>query len=108
MGDLASMHKRGYGEAVTATELAVTAGQAIGPTFGALMQQLAGFNMLCLLLAAAAVLSGTGCAVCLRHVYDGGSSTSCSTGISEDAGSHSRAKSQSGECCRGLTEALGA
>eukprot|EP00429_Kryptoperidinium_foliaceum_P070746 CAMPEP_0176070978 /NCGR_PEP_ID=MMETSP0120_2-20121206/35449_1 /TAXON_ID=160619 /ORGANISM="Kryptoperidinium foliaceum, Strain CCMP 1326" /LENGTH=388 /DNA_ID=CAMNT_0017404631 /DNA_START=41 /DNA_END=1203 /DNA_ORIENTATION=+ len=54
MADLATMYKRGYGEAVTATELAVTAGQSVGPALGVLIVDLVGLPGLCLALAAGA------------------------------------------------------
>mmetsp|Transcript_34535 Transcript_34535/g.98201 ORF Transcript_34535/g.98201 Transcript_34535/m.98201 type:complete len:419 (+) Transcript_34535:50-1306(+) len=65
MVDLAKMYKRGYGEAVTATELAVTAGQAVGPALGVLMDEAVGLPGLCLALAAGAVLTGIASALTL-------------------------------------------
>lgn len=62
MGDLAKQHGRGYGEAVTATELAVTAGQALGPSVGVLMLQHGGFGNLLLLVACGGGLCSLLCA----------------------------------------------
>jgi len=68
MSDLAVQHGRGYGEAMTASELAVTAGQAMGPSLAVLMLQQGGFDGLCLFFAACAVLVSCACAAFLRHV----------------------------------------
>merc|ERR1712039_383041 len=54
MSSLAQERGRGNGEAVTASELAVTAGQALGPSVGAFVQQAAGFDYLCLMLSGCA------------------------------------------------------
>jgi len=68
MADLASLHGRGYGEAVTASELAVCSGQAIGPSLGAMILQMGGFDCLCVVLAAWAILVSVACAAFLQHV----------------------------------------
>eukprot|EP00931_Biecheleriopsis_adriatica_P106009 TRINITY_DN80526_c0_g1_i1.p1 TRINITY_DN80526_c0_g1~~TRINITY_DN80526_c0_g1_i1.p1 ORF type:complete len:403 (-),score=60.28 TRINITY_DN80526_c0_g1_i1:40-1248(-) len=62
MAELASLHGRGYGEVVTATELAVTAGQAVGPILGVAVLQTAGFDTACLVLAATSTAVGLACA----------------------------------------------
>ncbi|CAE8618238.1 unnamed protein product [Polarella glacialis] len=66
MADLAVLHGRGYGEAVTASELAVTAGQALGPSFGLLMLR-QGLGPLCLALAACTLLVSAASFACLQH-----------------------------------------
>jgi len=68
MSDLATMHGRGYGEAVTASELAVTAGQALGPAFGVYALQHYGQEWLLLLLACSALFVGLLCIVFLRQI----------------------------------------
>mmetsp|Transcript_9271 Transcript_9271/g.23871 ORF Transcript_9271/g.23871 Transcript_9271/m.23871 type:complete len:416 (+) Transcript_9271:36-1283(+) len=70
MATLASRKGRGYGEAVTASEMAVTIGQSVGPAFGVFVAQLADFNTLVLICATMALLVSAGCAACLRHVSD--------------------------------------
>eukprot|EP00929_Paragymnodinium_shiwhaense_P028252 TRINITY_DN16415_c0_g1_i1.p1 TRINITY_DN16415_c0_g1~~TRINITY_DN16415_c0_g1_i1.p1 ORF type:complete len:449 (+),score=37.57 TRINITY_DN16415_c0_g1_i1:175-1521(+) len=68
MSDLASMNGCGYGEAMTATELAVTLGDGAGSGFGVYMVQQFTFEYLCLVLSGAAMVISISCTVFLRNI----------------------------------------
>jgi MFS family permease len=67
MAELATMHGIGFGQAMTASELAVVFGQAIGPSFGIGALQYVSFQAICLITAASAVGVSISCAVFLRE-----------------------------------------
>lgn len=70
MGSLAAAKGFGPGEAVTASEMAVTGGWALGPIVGQLALQHAGFQGLCLGFAAMGGILGAWCAATLRAEDD--------------------------------------
>lgn len=67
MADLAALHGCGHGAAVTASEFAVTVGQAVGPLAGAVLLRWIGYDGLCYALAATAAVVSAACAATLRH-----------------------------------------
>eukprot|EP00929_Paragymnodinium_shiwhaense_P091993 TRINITY_DN51873_c0_g1_i1.p1 TRINITY_DN51873_c0_g1~~TRINITY_DN51873_c0_g1_i1.p1 ORF type:complete len:466 (+),score=46.66 TRINITY_DN51873_c0_g1_i1:152-1549(+) len=68
MGDLAAAKGRGYGQAVTASELAVTAGFGAGPSVAVYFLQVSGVVGLLIALAGGAAAIGAASGLTLRNI----------------------------------------